>query len=73
MLTLDINLKIEFCAFSNRDATSTRLCIIALSSPTARVMRVASCVRRAWSMLSSFGEPGAKNALYKPDSYEHER
>jgi hypothetical protein len=47
MLTLDINLNIEFCAFSKSDATSIKLCIIAVSSPTARVILVASCVRRA--------------------------
>ena len=65
-LTLDISLKMDCCALSKSEATSLRLCSIAASSPTARVMRVASCVRRLWSMFNSLGEPGAKNALYKP-------
>lgn len=38
---------------------------MASSSPAARVMRAARALRRLWSMLSSQGDPGAKNALYR--------
>lgn len=66
LLTLDINLNTEVCAWSNNLATSSRLLTISLSSPTARVIRLAKLLRRLWSMLSSQGDPGAKNALYSP-------
>lgn len=36
---------------------------MASSSPTVLVIRLAKLARSAWSMLSSHGDPGAKNAL----------
>jgi hypothetical protein len=64
--SLDINLNTEVWASSNRCTTSCRLLNMDSSSPTALVMRLARLLRRAWSMFSSHGEPGAKKALYNP-------
>lgn len=59
-------MKTESWAASNSWTTSVRDLTMEASSPTARVMRLARLLRRAWSMLSSHGEPGARNALYRP-------
>ncbi len=61
--TLDMSLKTESCASLNSETTSCSDLIICSSSPTARVMRAARLLRKLWSMLSSHGEPGARNAL----------
>ncbi len=66
ILTLDISLKTEFCASSNRSTTSCRLFSMDSSSPTARVIRLARLFLKLWSIFSSQGEPGARKALYKP-------
>lgn len=67
VLTLDMSLNTETWACSKSSTTSRRLLSIDSSSPTARVMRPARLLRKAWSMLSSQGEPGARKALYSPD------
>jgi hypothetical protein len=64
--TLDISLKTEVWAISKRLTTSVKLFSMDASSPTARVIRLARLLRRACSMLSSHGEPGARKALYRP-------
>ena len=63
ILTLDMSLKTEAWASLNRLTTSCRLFSIESSSPTARVIRPARLFLRLWSMFSSQGEPGARNAL----------
>jgi hypothetical protein len=66
-LTLDMSLNTETCACSKSSTTSRKLLSIDSSSPTARVIRLAKLLRKAWSILSSQGEPGARKALYSPD------
>lgn len=67
-LTLDISLKTDPCASRNSPTTSCRLLSIESSSPTALVIRPARLFLKLWSMFNSQGEPGARNALYKPRS-----
>lgn len=64
--TLDMSLKTEACASLNRLTTSCKLFNIESSSPTARVIRPARLFLRLWSIFSSQGDPGARNALYRP-------
>lgn len=65
-LTLDMSLKTEPWASRNRLTTSCRLFNIESSSPTARVIRPARLFLKLWSIFNSQGEPGARNALYRP-------
>lgn len=67
LLTLDMSLNTETCACSKSSTTSRKLLSIDSSSPTARVIRLARLLRKAWSILSSQGDPGARKALYNPD------
>ena len=62
-LTLDISFTTDTWASRNSPTTSCKLISIESSSPTARVIRAARLFLKLWSMFSSQGDPGAKNAL----------